>query len=93
MPNGIGRTADFTDGSERVREPQFQPVQTEQYRRTSVLDNLLPTGNGLGARDKQRQIMGINHSAIGQSEGNFDKSLWLRNEVPESRYKNFGGPK
>lgn len=92
MPNGIGRTADFHDGSERVREPQFQSMQQVRgdYRRISVLDNLLPSGNGMSEADKSRVVMGVNQSAIGQSEGNFDKSLWLRNQAPAARYKNAG---
>lgn len=90
MDNGAGRTAQFNDGSERVREPQFHSMQQVEgnYRRTSVLDNLKPTGNGLGTADRQRQLMGINQSAIGQSEGNFDKSLWLRIANPVPRVKN-----
>lgn len=93
MPGGTARSQDFFAGSENVRHPQFQPVQMLPYRRTSTLDNLFPTGNGMGTQDKQRQMMGVRTSAIGQSSDTFDKSLWLRNpgEAQTTLYaKNYG---
>jgi hypothetical protein len=74
------RSQDFYDGSETSRHPAFRPVRVEPYRRTSTLDNLFPTGNGMGEQDKQRALMGIGRSAIGQSGETFDKSLWIRNQ-------------
>jgi hypothetical protein len=92
MANGEGRTAAMVDGAERVREPQFRTVQQApgRYVRTSVLDNLQPSGNGVSALDRQRLLLGVNKSAIGQSDDTFDKGLWLRNERPPSLYKTFG---
>ena len=91
MPNGVARSKDFFEASESVRQPSFRPVQLDPYRRTSTLDNLFPTGNGMGEQDKQRSLMGIQHSAIGQSTDTFDKSLWLRSERPPSLYnKTYG---
>lgn len=95
MPDGVAeRSQSFYDGSEAVRNPSFRPVQMQPYRRTSTLDNLFPTGNGMGSQDRQRQMMGIGSSAIGQSPDTFDKSLWLRNPVQQQQAtiyaKNYG---
>ena len=80
MTNGSGRAANFNDGSEHVREPQFFTQQrvTGGYRPTSVMDNVLPNPNGASQRDNQRRIIGFNESVLGQSEATFDKALWLR---------------
>lgn len=84
MANGVARSQNFYEGSESVRQhPALRPVMTQPYRRTSVLDTLQPTtGNGMGTEDKQRTLMGIRSSSIGQSGDNFEKSLWLRSERP-----------
>lgn len=79
MSDAVDRSQDFYDGSESVRKPSFQPVRLAPYRRTSTLDNLFPTGNGMGQRDTQRAMMGLSRSSIGQSEDTFDKSLWIQN--------------
>jgi hypothetical protein len=50
----------------------------------------MPSGNGVSALDRQRLLLGVNKSAIGQSDGTFESSLWLRNERPPSLYKTFG---
>lgn len=78
------RSQDFYDGSEASRSPSFRPIQTEPYRRTSTLDNLFPTGNGMGEQDKQRALMGVRHAPIGQSDSTYQSSLWLRNEQPQA---------
>ncbi len=93
MPNGTGRSADFNDGSERVREPQFYSKQQVggAYRATSVLDSVLPPANGLANLDNQRRLYGFNESALGRSETTFDKELFIRDrKTPMPLYKNFG---
>jgi hypothetical protein len=83
--NGVAdRSQDFFEGSESVRKPSFKPVRIQSYRRTSTLDNLYPTGNGMAQRDTQRVMLGIPRSSIGQSDETFDKSLWLPRDHPES---------
>lgn len=91
MANGEGgRTAEMVDGAERVREPRFS-VQTEsKYRRTTVLDNLMPTGNGISALDQQRRLMGGRGSGSGSSKDTFEKRLWLDQQPSPSLYKTFG---
>jgi hypothetical protein len=85
-----GRTAHFQSSAEAVRTPQFQSMQqvVGKYRRSSLLDNLMPTKNGLGDQDFARSKMGINKSTLGQSDSTFDKGLWLRMERPPDLYKN-----
>lgn len=95
MPNGVARSQDFYEGSESARQPNFRSMQQGAgggYRRTSTLDNLLPSGNGMAEPDKQRALYGVQHSAVGQSEATFDKSLWLTGGArTESLYnKTFG---
>lgn len=94
MANGeaTGRTAEMVDGAERVREARFRTAQqvVGNYRNTSVLDNLQPSGNGLSAMDRQRALLGVRQSSLGSSSETYDKSLWLRNERPAALYKNFG---
>jgi hypothetical protein len=95
MPDGVAdRSQSFYNGSEAVRNPAFRPVQMQPFQRTSTLDSLMPTGNGMGDQDKQRQMMGIGTSAIGQSQDTFDKSLWLRNPAQQQQAtiyaKNYG---
>jgi len=58
------------------------------YRRTSTLDTLKPSGNGMADADRNRLLMGINRSKVGQSDETFDKSLWLGNTKPVPRYEN-----
>lgn len=88
MENGIGRSANMQQAAERVREPAFSaPKMDMSYRRTSVLDNLQPSGNGLAAPDKQRVLMGVTSSASGQADSTFDQRLWLRNERPASLFE------
>jgi hypothetical protein len=84
MNGAVDRSHDFYDGSESVRHPAFRPVQVEPYRRTSTLDNLFPTGNGMAERDTQRVMMGIPRSPIGQSDDTFERSIWLRNDTRPS---------
>jgi hypothetical protein len=98
VPNGVayGRNnGDFSDGAVQVREPQFSSQSPVVYKRTSVLDNLKPTGNGLAPQDLQRQLVGYTKSTIGQSEGTFDQALWLRQQQTPAMYQqnqnaNFG---
>lgn len=89
MANGTGRSAVMQQGAESVREPQFRTVQhsSGKYSNTSVLDNLQPSGNGRSALDRQRLLMGVNHSASGQAQSTFDQRLWLKDERPPSLYK------
>lgn len=78
MANGVAdRSQSFYDGSESARAslPTFQT-----YRRTSTLDNLFPTGNGMADQDRERVLMGIPRSPIGQSTNTFNQSIWLRNQ-------------
>lgn len=74
MPNGAGRSMNFAEGAERVR--------TGGFKFTSVLDNVMPSGNGLSATDRQRSLMGVDRAPIGQSTTTYDKSLWLRQGRP-----------
>lgn len=92
MSNGSGRNSEMVEGAIRVREPQFRTQQqgAGSYRRTSILDNLTPTGNGMSGLDKQRVTMGITRSSIGLSENTFEKGLWLRSERSPSLYNTFG---
>lgn len=78
----FGRTEQMVSASESAREPQFHTIQQGQggYRRTSVLDTLQPSGNGMSGQDRQRLLYGVKRSALGLSNESFDKSLWLRNE-------------
>lgn len=90
MENGMGRSAIMQQGAEAVREPQFHTMrlaEDSQYHKTSVLDNLQPSGNGRSALDRQRLLMGVNQSAIGQADSTFESHLWLRNERPPSLYQ------
>lgn len=76
--NGVAdRSQDFYNGSESARAslPAFST-----YKRTSTLDNLFPTGNGMADQDRERLLMGVPHSPIGQSTNTFNQSIWLRNQ-------------
>lgn len=93
----MDRSQDFYEGAENVREPQFRTIQQSEgprvYRRTSTLDNILPTGmgNGMGSADKERYFMGIPRSQAGQSEGTYNKSILLNASQQSSIYsKTFG---
>lgn len=89
MANGVAdRSEDFYRGSEQVRFPTFKTrqIQPISNRPKSVLDQLRPSGNGLGERDKQRQLMGVVGSGVGQSESTYDASLWMRYERPPNLY-------
>lgn len=90
MPNGQGRTAQMIEGAERVRQPRFSVQTASKYTRTSVLDNLRPTGNGVGAQDQQRRLMGGRGSGVGSSQDTFEKRLWLDQQPSPSLYKTFG---
>lgn len=88
-----GRTAQMVDGAESVREPEFRTMQQVGlgYRKTSVLDNLQPSGNGMSGLDRQRQMFGI--KSLGQDENTADRGMWLRNPSNPSLYNtnlNFG---
>lgn len=100
MENGktepvASRTAEMVRGSESVREPQFRTMQQRpreggvagapSYRRTSVLDSLQPSGNGMSARDNERQMFGMKSQGLGQDTA--DKSMWLANPSTASLYR------
>lgn len=88
------RSEDFAGGFESVREPQFRSVQqihNDNYRATSVLDNLTPNQNGMGAQDLQRRLVGSQGAATGRSSETFDKQLWLRHQEPSQRAKRLEG--
>lgn len=90
----MDRSAEFSDGAERVRTPQFESVQQQHnrnYLATSVLDQVMPTQNGLGAQDLQRRIVGGQGSASGQAQSTFDKRLWLRTPEPAARSRRIEG--
>lgn len=87
MPNGVGRTFSFHNGSEAVRNPPSSLTPEGRYRNTSVLDNLEPSGNGVSAPDRQRMLMNVTGSPNGLSTSTFDRSLWLRSERPAAMYK------
>ena len=99
MPNGnaapdeplAGRSEQFNDAATKVRSPQFRTLQNTvgNYRRTSILDNLMPSRNALGTQDYERAKLGVPRSSSGQSESTFDKGLWLRAERPPD-LKTFG---
>lgn len=90
MPNGEGRTSNMVDAAERVREPRFSVQTASKYSRTSVLDSLQPSSNGLGTRDQQRRLMGGRSSGSGSSQDTFEKRLWLDQRPSPSLYKTFG---
>jgi hypothetical protein len=76
------RSEDFADGAERVRQPQFQSVQTQHnanFRAMSVLDTpyAIPNQNGMGQQDLQRRMIGFRDAATGRSEGTYDQQIWL----------------
>lgn len=86
-----GRSMEFSSAATRVRSPQFRTLQNSvgNYRRTSILDNLMPSRNALGSQDYERAKLGVPRSSSGQSESTFDKGLWLRTERPPD-LKTFG---
>lgn len=86
-----GRSTEFSNAATRVRSPQFRTLQNSvgNYRRTSILDNLMPSRNALGSQDYERAKLGVPRSSSGQSESTFDKGLWLRSERPPD-LKTFG---
>jgi hypothetical protein len=77
------RTEEFEGGAESARASQFRTVQQSQglrsYEKRSVLDNLMPSNNGMDKAGVERVRIGVNHSTVGQSDDTFDKGLWLRN--------------
>lgn len=82
------RSEDFADGAERVRNPRFESVQQQanrNFQALSVLDNVMPNQNGLGAQDLQRRLVGSTGGATGRSQSTFDKQLWLRHPEPTAR--------
>lgn len=79
------RSQDFADGAERVRSPQFESIQQQanrNFQAISVLDNVMPAQNGMGAQDLQRKIVGSQGSSVGRSETTYDKQLWLHHPEP-----------
>lgn len=86
MNGEAGRTAEMVSGAEHAREPEFRTRQQVGfgYRKTSVLDNLQPSGNGMSGLDKQRQMFGI--KSLGQDQETADKSLWLRSPSNPALY-------
>lgn len=86
-PALAGRSMEFTQAADNVRKPNFRTLQNSvgggtRYRRTSILDNLMPSRVGLGTQDFERAKLGLSRSSSGQSESTFDKGLWLRAERP-----------
>jgi hypothetical protein len=89
-----GRSMEFQEAATRVRSSNFRTLQNSvgggnRYRRTSILDNLMPSRVGLGEQDYERAKLGVPRSSSGQSESTFDKGLWLRAERPPD-LKTFG---
>jgi hypothetical protein len=86
-----GRSMEFSDAAIKVRSPNFRTLQNTvgTYGRTSLLDNLLPSQNGLGTQDFERAKLNVPRSSIGQSDTTFDKGLWLRAARPPD-LKTFG---
>lgn len=89
-----GRSMEFQEAATRVRSSNFRTLQNSvgggtRYRRTSILDNLMPSRVGLGEGDFERRKLGIQNSSVGQSDSTFDKGLWLRAERPPD-LKTFG---
>lgn len=90
----MARTEDFADGYAQVREPQFKSVQQQHNRNfqaISVLDNVQPNQNGMGAQDLQRRLVGSQGSPTGRSLETFDRQLWLRHQEPSQRIKRLEG--
>lgn len=90
----MARSEDFAGGFESVREPQFKSVQqqhNQNYQPTSVLDNVMPNQNGMGAQDLQRRLVGSQGAATGRSQETFDRQLWLRHQEPSQRVKRLEG--
>ena len=84
------RSEDFSDGYERVRSPQFESIQQQHnrnYMATSVLDNIMPNANGMGAQDFQRHLVGRTGSPMGTSQSTWDTQLWLSHKEPSNRVK------
>lgn len=71
----MGRSSDFEDGAERVR----QPVRVQNFRPMSNLEEVLPTGNGMSSTDRERLLYGAHDSGIGRSDSDRDKHLYLQN--------------
>ena len=91
MANGVGRVGAFHAAAESVRSGPPTLTPEGGYRRTSVLDTLQPSGNGMSGVDRERLLMNVSGSRLGQAESTFDRSLWLRSERPASLYKTEGG--
>lgn len=90
----MARTEEFAGGFESVRAPQFKSVQQQHalnYQATSVLDNVMPNQNGMGAQDLQRRLVGFGDSATGRSAETYDRQLWLRHQEPSQRIKQIEG--
>jgi hypothetical protein len=70
----MARTEEFSNGLDAARG-----VQTRPYKPTSVLDNIMPTGLGFSAGDKERLLPGGRslQSFNGASEGTREKQVWL----------------
>lgn len=88
------RSEDFASGYETVRNPQFETVQSQHarnYQATSVLDNLMPNQNGMGAQDLQRKLVGSQGPMVGRSVETYDRQLWLRHQEPSQRIKHLEG--
>ena len=84
----MARTDEFEGGYAEVREPQFRSVQQQSNRNflaTSVLDNVIPNQNGMGAADLQRRLVGSQNSMTGRSTSTFNQQLWLRH--PDTAFR------
>lgn len=90
----MARSEEFSGGYSAAQSPQYRSVQQQHnrnYQKLSVLDNLMPNQNGMGASDLQRRLVGISHSGSGTSKNTFDKSLWIEKHQELNREKNTEG--
>jgi hypothetical protein len=88
------RSEEFSEGTERARQPQFQSVQQQanrNFQALSVLDNVIPNQNGMGSTDLQRRMVGSQGSVSGRSQTTFDRQLWLKHPEPANRTKTLEG--
>lgn len=69
------RSQEFEESASTAREPD--PIQVRPFAPTSVLDNLRPNPNGMGGRDLERRLVGVQRSSIGTADDTYDKRLWL----------------
>lgn len=70
----MARTQEFSGGTSDARG-----VNIHGFKPTSVLDNIMPTGLGVGAADKTRLLPGGGRLASfnGSAQSTWDKKTWL----------------